>query len=215
MDGVLLDTEGFYTIVQQKIASRYGKTFDWTLKSKMLGKKAHDAALTFVRELDLEGQLDPAEFLKERERMLDEMFPTSQLLPGVERLLRYLKASGVEIAVATSSTRKGFTLKTSRHGEVFSLFSHIVTGDEVKHGKPAPDIFLTAAKRFVPAPSSDACLVIEDAPAGIVAAKAAGMHALMVPDERLDKALVKGYDQLLYSLENFDPETWGIPAFEA
>lgn len=75
---------------------------------------------------------------------------------GAERLLRHLHSKGVNIALATSSSRENFELKTTHHGDVFKLFHHIVTGSsdpEVKHGKPAPDIFLICASRFPePAP---------------------------------------------------------------
>ena len=66
-------------------------------------------------------------------------------------MLRHLHSKGVPIALATSSSRENFELKTRQHAEVFSLFSHIVTGSsdpDVKRGKPAPDIFLTCASRF-------------------------------------------------------------------
>lgn len=74
---------------------------------------------------------------------------------GAERLLRHLYNKGVPIALATSSSRENYDLKTQRHGEVFKLFNHIVTGSsdpEVKKGKPNPDIFLVCASRF-PAPA--------------------------------------------------------------
>lgn len=75
----------------------------------------------------------------------------STIKTGAERLLRHLHSKGVHIALATSSSRENFELKTTHHGGVFELFHHIVTGSsdpEVKHGKPAPDIFLICASRF-------------------------------------------------------------------
>lgn len=215
MDGLLLDTEGMYTVVQQRLAARFGKEFTWALKAKMMGKKAIEAARILVAELELEGKTTPEQFLQEREEALDEMFPTAQLMPGAERLLRHLAAHSVPICLATSSHLRHYTLKTTNHGDLFSLFNHRVTGDQISNGKPAPDIFLHAAGMWQPAPDPSSCLVFEDAPSGVAAAKAAGMQCVMVPDPNLDPALCQEADQVLRSLEEFRPEQWGLPPFPA
>jgi len=137
---------------------------------------------------------------------------------GVERLLRHLHAHGIPIAIATSSHSRSFALKTARHDEIFSLFSTIVRGDdpEVKRGKPSPDIFQMASSRFPSPPASPAnVLVFEDAPNGIQAAKAAEMWAVMVPDPLLGKELTGSADQVIYSLQDFEPTAWGLPPFKS
>lgn len=91
-------------------------------------------------------------------------------MPGAERLIRHLSANNVPIAVATSSGAESVAVKTKNHQEVFKLFHHFVMGStdpEVKEGKPAPDIFLIAAKRFPDSPDPKKCLVVEDAPNGV------------------------------------------------
>ncbi|KAK7388513.1 hypothetical protein VNO78_23331 [Psophocarpus tetragonolobus] len=217
MDGLLLDTEKFYTQVQEIILSRYNKTFDWTLKAKMMGKKAIESARIFVQESGISDSLSPEQFLVEREDMLQSLFPTSELMPGASRLVSHLHAKGVPICVATGSHRRHFELKTQRHHEIFSLMHHVVLGDdpEVKQGKPSPDGFLAASKRFEGGqvdPSN--ILVFEDSPSGVLAAKNAGMSVVMVPDPRLDKSFLDAADQVLNSLLDFNPSEWGLPAFE-
>lgn len=216
MDGLILDTEKFYTEVQEIILARYNKTFDWSLKAKMMGKKAIESARIFIEETGIDS-LTPEEFLVQREDMLQSLFPTSELMPGASRLIRHLHAKGIPICVATGSHKRHFELKTQRHGELFSLMHHIVLGDdpEVKQGKPSPDIFLTAAKRFEGGPiDPQNILVFEDAPLGVCAAKSAGMLAVMVPDPRLDSSHHGGADQILSSLLDFNPSDWGLPPFE-
>ena len=211
MDGLLLDTERFYTVVTQEIAEQHGKTFDWTIKSRIIGRKAHESARIIVEELEL--PMTPDEYLASRYTRLRELFPDAQPLPGATRLTQHLHAVGVPQAVATSSGRELYEIKTAHHQQWFSHFQTVVKGDdpEVREGKPAPDIFLLAAKRLGFAPSE--CLVFEDAPSGTTAARSAGMSVVVVPDPNMDRSLYPPPDQFLDSLEQFRPEDWGLPAY--
>lgn len=81
-------------------------------------------------------------------------------LQGAEKLVRHLHTSNVPIALATSSSAESVQVKTTHHGELFKLFHHKVMGSsdpEVKEGKPAPDIFLIAARRFPDKPKPESC----------------------------------------------------------
>lgn len=135
---------------------------------------------------------------------------------GVERLIKHLYNNNVPCAVATSSSSPSFAVKSKRHQEFFGMFKHIVTGGsdpEVKHGKPAPDIFKLAADRFVERPKYEECLVFEDAPNGVQGALAAGMQVVMVPDEHTDPKLCKDATIVLKSMTEFQPELFGLPGF--
>ncbi|CAA0837302.1 (DL)-glycerol-3-phosphatase 2 [Striga hermonthica] len=217
MDGLLLDTEKFYTEVQEIILARYNKTFDWSLKARMMGKKAIEAARVFVEETGISDSLSAEEFLVEREDMLQSLFPSCQLMPGASRLIQHLHANGVPICVATGSHKRHFELKTQNHREIFSLMHHVVLGDdpEVKQGKPSPDVFIAAAKRFEGGPvDPQKILVFEDAPSGVLAAKNAGMSVVMIPDPRLDNSYHQTSDKVISSLFGFNPSEWGLPPFE-
>ena len=211
LDGLLLDTEPFYTQVTQTIVGRYGHTFDWSVKSRMIGKKAIESARILVDTLNL--PITPDDYLRERAGMLSKLFPTAQPMAGAERLTRHLANCRIPQGVATSSNQKEFQLKVSRHQEWFSLFQCVVLGDdpEVRQGKPAPDIFLTAAARLGAEPAK--CLVLEDAPSGVAAARAAGMAVVAVPNPGMNHDALAGSDQILSSLEFFDPAMWGLPSF--
>jgi pseudouridine-5'-monophosphatase len=210
MDGLLLDTEPFYTAVTQAIVSRYGHTFEWSLKSKMIGKKAADSARILVDALQL--PITPEDYLTERESLLAALFPTAQPMPGARRLTQHLAEHRIPQAVASSSHRREFELKVAQHRDWFSCFQCVVLGDDpaVKQGKPAPDIFLAAAERMNAAPSQ--CLVFEDAPSGVEAARAAGMQVVAVPNPAMSADSFREANQILPSLESFDPAFWGLPA---
>jgi HAD superfamily hydrolase (TIGR01509 family) len=211
MDGLLLDTEPFYTRVAQSIAARYGKTFDWSVKVQMIGKRATDSAPIFTKTLGL--PITPEEYLEARKVMLEALFPEAEPMPGAVRLTEHLHRCGVPQAVATSSDSRYFALKTSRHTSWFRIFQCIVIGDDpgVKNGKPAPDIFLRASERLGVSPG--ACLVFEDSPVGIEAARNAGMAVIAVPDPDVNRDLFRAADCVLRDLNDFDPAAWGLPAY--
>ncbi len=202
MDGVLLDTERFYTEVTQAIVGRWGKVFDWSVKGHMIGRPARDSARYLVETLGLPITAD--EYLREREAMLETLFPESDAMPGAHALTASLAERGIGQAVATSSGRRLFDLKTQRHREWFRIFGAVVLGDDprVGRGKPAPDIFLLAAAELGADPSS--CLVVEDAPAGVAAARAAGMQVVAVPDPGMDRDAFTDADTVLDSLAAID-----------
>ena len=106
VDGLLLDTEIVYTRVTQAIVSRFGKTFDWSIKANMIGRAESESSRYLVETLKL--PITAEEYLAERNDRLKEGFAACDPMPGAERLIRHLHANGIPIAVATSSTRELF-----------------------------------------------------------------------------------------------------------
>jgi len=184
LDGVLLDTERLYTQAIDSIAARFGKTYDWSVKRLAMGRDARIASQIIIDRLGL--PLTAEAFLAERDPLLEVLFARTEELPGAERFVRLLNERGVPMAVATSSDRHLFELKARPHAW-FSLFGAVVCGDDprVAAKKPAPDIFLTAARDLGADPAR--CLVFEDSVAGVEAARAAGMRVVALPDAALGR----------------------------
>lgn len=214
MDGLLLDTEYLYSKAFNRITNRFGKEFTWEHKAHVMGFKTKNVARYVVEELEL--PLTPEEFRQEIAEIYRELFPQTNPMPGAVRLLKHLKENNVPIALATSSDRENYEVKTTRWRDLFELFDHKVIGGsdpEIVHGKPAPDIFLTAAKRFRDNPDPSKCLVFEDSPNGVKAALNAKMQVVMVPDSKLPKCFTNEATLVLNSLEDFQPEKFGLPPY--
>ncbi|HYQ45702.1 MAG TPA: HAD-IA family hydrolase [Polyangiaceae bacterium] len=200
LDGVLLDTEKLYTEATQRVVGQYGKTFEWSLKSLMMGRHELEAAELLVQTLAL--PITAEEYLRAQVPIAEGLFPGATELPGAEAFVKELAARGHVLAVGTSSTRRLYDLKTT-HLPWFDVFSAVISGDhpEVRALKPAPDIFLAAARAIAGDPAH--CLVLEDSPAGVLAARAAGMSVIAIPDPALPnerfaaaQLIVRSYPEL-------------------
>lgn len=177
MDGLLLDTEVIYRQVWCEAGARLGYSLAHGDYLPYAGRRAQDCAE------DLEANYGPNFPLEVFNALQEELYEAHRqrcglpIKTGVRELLDFLTRVRLRKAVATSSQRdKAFECL----GELRPRFETIVTGDEVVRGKPAPDIFLLAARRFQLAPEQ--CLVLEDSEPGAQAAHAAGMSAILVPD---------------------------------
>lgn len=212
LDGLLLDTEPIHAQVNQTLVNRYGKTLSELAKFKIAGRNAFDSAQILVEMLEL--PLTPQVYLQERDKLIAKLLPDAQPLLGAVRLTQHLYQHQVPQAIATSSSRRSFNLKTTHYQDWLALFDCIVLGDDpaIKQGKPAPDIFLLAAQRLKALPEQ--CLVFEDSLAGMEAACAAGMSVVAVPDLTMDKGLYQKANQVINSLADFEPQLWQLPPFE-
>ncbi|XP_044259522.1 pseudouridine-5'-phosphatase-like [Tribolium madens] len=215
MDGLLIESESAYDKVISEIAEAFGKQYTKDIKIKILGTPEPDTARIAVTEMGLPYTID--QFLEIYRSKVRQELQNPPLMPGAKRLVEHLHKHNIPIAVATSSSQESMEMKTKNHQEMFKLFHHIVCGTtdpEVKHGKPAPDIFLVCASRFPDKPQVEQCLVLEDAPNGARGAIDAGMQAVLVPAADVPEEKRKPATLVLNSLLEFKPELFGLPAFE-
>ena len=150
-------------------------------------------------------------FWKNWELRLNELCEEIEECPGATDLVQSLTMLKIPLAIATSSRMTSVQKKRCRHEEMFNSFQEIITGDNanVKRGKPAPDIFLEAAKALGFHPSE--CLAFEDSVLGAQSAKSAGCHVVVVPDQRMEhEAFASVADEVLTSMKEFSGEKWGL-----
>ncbi|KRX91435.1 Pseudouridine-5'-monophosphatase [Trichinella pseudospiralis] len=214
MDGLLLNTEDYYTEAQDTYLRKFGKTFTWELKCRQMGRTQREGFQLVIDEYKLPVSLD--EMLVEVHSHLEMLFPHCQLMPGAERLVNHLHNHRIPMALCTGSTEHCYRIKSQNHQQVFSKFHHyLFTSDdpEVKHGKPNPDCFLICNSRFAEPPPVENVLVFEDAINGVEAALKAGMQVVMVPDHRMSTELRERATLCIDSLLDFSPEQFGLPSF--
>ncbi len=179
MDGLMLDTERLAQVAWQRAGVELGYTLPDEIYLQAVGRTAPATELLFRGHL---GQDAPFEAIYQRKQHYYHEVIEQGLVPlktGLLELLDLLDKLALPKAVATSTARPLAEQKLRATG-LLDRFPVIVCGNEVTNGKPAPDIFLAAATKLNVVPAH--CLVLEDSPAGIRAAHAAGMHAVHIPD---------------------------------
>ncbi|MEZ4864570.1 MAG: HAD family phosphatase [Caldilineaceae bacterium] len=179
MDGLMVDTEIIYHIAWRNAANALGYvTSDATLMATT-GRRMEDCYALLQ-------QAQPATFPMAEFKTIWPRYWHDYVLEhgiaqkaGLAELLDLLDDLQIPKAVATSSAWDE-AIFTLQQAEIAHRFAIVVSGDQVTNGKPAPEIFLTAAQRLGVAPSH--CMALEDSEAGVLAASAAGMVTVMVPD---------------------------------
>jgi HAD superfamily hydrolase (TIGR01509 family) len=179
MDGLMIDTESIYKRAWQNAAAECGYVLDDDFYRTLIGQPNPACEAAVLDRFGLKFPL--AEFRVRwaelwRADVENSGIPTK---PGLAELLSFLDEYQVPTAVATSSDRE-YAAFSLRMAGLEGRFSEIVTGDQVANGKPAPDIYLESARRLGVPPRR--CVAVEDSEAGVLAATAAEMITLMVPD---------------------------------
>ena len=203
LDGVLTDTSEYHYRAWQRLADEEGLPFNRQENEALRGIPRRESLLVLLKGKELpEAQMQ--EFMERKNRYYQESIAglsPDDLLPGAVQMLDELRAAGIKIAIGSASKNAGSVIE--RLG-IAGLIDAISEGNSVERQKPAPDLFLHAARQLGLLPAQ--CVVFEDAGAGISAALAGGMWAVgLGPPDRVGAAHV-----IIPSLEG---RTWaGIEA---
>ena len=176
MDGLMVDTEPLARAAWERVLMPHGLAMTDALYSQMLGRRTHESAQLVLDVLPLPLAREALVALKTA-LFLESLADGVPVMPGLFALLDEVERRGLPWAVATSTPRDVAEIILGKLG-VADRYGALAAGDEVAHGKPAPDIFLLAAARLGATPV--ACLALEDSAAGCAAAVAAGMRVAAV-----------------------------------
>ncbi|MGN6546949.1 MAG: HAD family hydrolase [Aureliella sp.] len=179
MDGLLINSEELYFDVFDELLQRRGKRYTHDLRRSMMGLPAPMAFQVLISNAELTD--DIAELEEECDEIFAGVLPDRlATMPGVVELLDMIELRGLPHCVVTSS-RRSFAVDSLSAVGVIERFDFIITAEEVKRGKPYPDIYLAAAARMQVEPSR--MLVLEDSQHGVRAALAAGACTVAVPGD--------------------------------
>ena len=207
LDGTLVDTEANHYTAWRALVREHGRDLSYEEFRPTFGLRNDDV---LTRYLGFAGDAATLAALSERK---EELFRASlrrdgvKTQPGALDLIAHLRALGARQAVASSAPPANITLIVRLLG-LEGAFDAVVSGEEVARGKPAPDIFLRAAARIGLEPGR--AVVLEDAPAGVAAGKAAGCKVIALvagfPAEALSSAnlVVDTFDDVLWSADHWE-----------
>lgn len=199
MDGVIADSGPFHLAAWQEIFAKRGVAFTGKDFTRLFGTR-NDFIIRTVLGKELPEKEIEIIFLEKEASFREKAKGNIKPLPGVIKLLNTIKKSNFRLALVSSAPMENIDLITTEIG-IAGIFDCVISGREVAESKPSPQIYLLAAKRLEIGPET--CIVIEDSPHGVRAARAAGMRCLAVtnthPKQDLNEA-----DKVVASLEDMD-----------
>jgi HAD superfamily hydrolase (TIGR01509 family) len=196
LDGLMFDSEPHSLASWEAVLRERGVTLDQLTIDSILGRRIDATARTLIEKYHLPDTV-PGLADAKTEYQIAHLDGNVKPMPGLIELLDEIDRRGLPKAIASSGIRR-YVEAVLRVNNLLDRFSVIITGDQVAHGKPAPDVFLAAARALHVEPQH--CLVLEDAPAGVQAAKAAGMTCIAVPDHGVAQLDLSQADKIVVSL---------------
>jgi HAD superfamily hydrolase (TIGR01509 family) len=183
MDGLMYDSERLAREAWRDIGARHGLDFTDDLIGQTIGLKCSEVRSLLQRHFDAAGaEVNARDLHRERNELLIDRIEAegAPVKPGLYDLMDHIRALGLQAAVASASSPRRVDALLRKSG-LADAFDAVVTGADAENGKPAPDLFFEAAARLGREPQE--CLVLEDSANGALAAHAAAMPLILIPDE--------------------------------
>ncbi|GAX52093.1 hydrolase [Streptomyces olivochromogenes] len=178
LDGTLVDSEpNYFEAGRQTLAEQGITDFTWAEHERYVGISTRETVALWQERYGLRPPLE-ALLADMNRRYLELARAATHVYPEMRKFVELLAAEGASMAVASGSSMAAIEAILTGTGLAAHLTT-VVSADEVAHGKPAPDVFLEAARRLEADPAD--CVVLEDAAPGAAAAHAAGMRCIAVP----------------------------------
>ena len=165
--------------IDREYLNRFGIEYDDNLKNEIDGISFHETAVYFKNKFGISDSVEKI-CMDWEDMAYDKYKYEVKEKPGCKKFLEQLRSKGIKMGIATSNKRSMVDVVLESL-DMKDFFEVITTSDEVKRGKPAPDVYLTTANLLNVEPKN--CLVFEDVVAGIMAGKSAGMKVCAIEDD--------------------------------
>ncbi len=199
MDGVITDNSSQDFLAWKRIFSDLGLKLNHNTYLLFLGKKGEEIIRNYINPNI--NKKKAAQLVNRKEKYFIEEAGRNKLKPakGLKKLFKNLKKNNTKIGLGTSAPRYKVNIILNNLG-FQRIFSAVVVAEEVKKGKPNPEIYLKVAKKLKLQPKE--CIVVEDAPNGVKAAKNAGMKCIAITTTHKESELIKA-DKIIESFIGF------------
>ncbi len=178
LDGTIVNSEDLYETAGEEVLRRRGKAYDPVLREQVMGRPAVDSLRVMIDFHSLTDTVE--ELIRESGELLLKMMETSlAAMPGSYELFDELDTAGIPFGVATSATRDYADYVMTRL-KIGGRFQFVLTAEDIRYGKPDPEVYLLAAKKFGIGPQQ--MMVLEDSAIGSRAAVTAGAFTVAVPN---------------------------------
>lgn len=198
MDGVLIDSVGLNWQAYNRVLERhYGFKVAGEELDEYVGMSLNDQIMLLSQNFGV--KIDILTFEKESSKLKSKLFDTLRPKDGVVHLLKSLHEAGIPTGVGTSSPRNVAIDRLTKAG-IWSYFEVCITEEDVKAHKPFPDVYIKTARMMKIQPES--CVVIEDAPNGVEAARRSGMKCVAVTTPYVAPDKLQGADLIVESIKD-------------
>lgn len=196
LDGLLIDSEPLWSEATKALLAKRGIAYDPKMKSKYMGFRQNEAVKLLKDAYEIEDDIKT--LAQERNKLVIDLYENRlKMMPGAEKIINRLYKEQYTLAIATSSPREVLEYVLKKLG-IKKYFQTIISGDDVKNGKPDPDIYLLTADKLKVNPKD--CIVLEDSVNGIKAANNAGMKSIGIANKFVNKEDLKEADEIYDSL---------------
>lgn len=192
-DGVIADTLTYHVQAWQQVFADYGVEILTEDVCLLEGQLAEQIGRQLAQQKGLSLDENKLKELVQHKRAIYNQITQATIYPASQKLIEQLKQNSIKIALVTGAIRQNIEPVTGK--EFLKKFDAIITGTDVANNKPHPEPYLSAAKKLNVPPG--ACIVIENAPLGIRAAKLAGMFCVAVKTTIKDESYLKEADLIV------------------